>query len=88
MLFRSTALDDKRVRRFLETLDARGGKMTRPALAKTLEIPRMRFPGMLAALRRLLNVDGYSILDVNENTDMVELDKKFLFTQYEIKDQS
>jgi hypothetical protein len=83
-----TALDDKRVRRFLEALDARGGKMTRPALAKTLEIPRMRFPGMLAALRRLLNVDGYSILDVNENTDMVELDKKFLFTQYEIKDQS
>ncbi|MBF0154647.1 MAG: BREX-2 system phosphatase PglZ [Magnetococcales bacterium] len=81
-----TALEDDRVRRFLETLDARGGKMTRSALAKTLDIPRMRFPGILAALRRLLNVDGYSILEVDENSDMVELNKRLLFTQFEIKD--
>ncbi|MBF0127171.1 MAG: BREX-2 system phosphatase PglZ, partial [Magnetococcales bacterium] len=80
-----TALEDDRVRRFLEALDARGGKMTRTALAKTLDIPRMRFPGILAALRRLLNVDGYSILEVDENSDMVELDKPLLFTQFEIK---
>lgn len=83
-----TALEDDRVRRFLEALEARGGKMTRPALAKTLDIPRMRFPGILAALRRLLNVDGYAILDVDENSDMVELDKKLLFTQFEIKDRT
>lgn len=81
-----TTLDDERVRGFLEALEARGGKMTRPALAKTLDIPRMRFPGILAALRRLLNVDGYAILDVDENSDMVALDRKLLFTQFEIKD--
>ncbi|MBF0145157.1 MAG: BREX-2 system phosphatase PglZ [Magnetococcales bacterium] len=83
-----TALDDDRVRRFLEALDARGGRMTRAAMARTLDIPRMRFPGILAALRRLLNVDGYSILDVDENSDMVSLDKRLLFTQFEIKDQA
>ncbi|MEO5350778.1 MAG: BREX-2 system phosphatase PglZ [Magnetococcus sp. YQC-3] len=82
-----TALDDDRVRRFLETLEARGGKMTRSALAKSLEIPRVRFPGILAALRRLLNVDGYSILEVDENSDMLELNKGLLFTQFEIKEK-
>ncbi|OSM06738.1 putative alkaline phosphatase domain-containing protein [Magnetofaba australis IT-1] len=79
------ALDDAKVRSFLVALDARGGKMTRAGLAKALEAPRMRFPGMLAALRRILNVDGFPILEVDENSDMVELDKKLLTTQFELK---
>ena len=82
------ALDNERVCQFLETLEACGGKMTRSALAKALKIPRMRFPGMLASLRRLLNVEGYAILDVDENTNMVTLDKRLLFTQFEIKDKA
>lgn len=81
-----TALEEDKVRRFLELLDGRGGKITRLALATTLEIPRMRFPGILAGLRRLLNVDGYAVLEVDDNTDRVELNKKLLFTQFEIED--
>ena len=83
-----TALEDAKVCRFLELLEARGGKMTRPALAMAMQIPRMRFPGLLAGLRRLLNVDGYAVLDVDDHADTVELNKPLLLVQFDIKDAS
>jgi hypothetical protein len=77
-------LDDGRVRGCLAALDERGGTMTRAALARTLAVPPLRLAGMLTALRRLLNVEGYAVLSVDETSDTVELNRPLLETQFEL----
>jgi hypothetical protein len=76
------ALPPERVRSILLALDERGGKLTRPALAQRLDLPALRLPGLLAALRRVLNVDGYPVLSVDEASDTVTLNKAQLFSQF------
>jgi hypothetical protein len=76
------ALPEERVRAILAALDERGGKLTRPALAKRLDVPVLRLAGMLSALRRVLNVDGYAVLSVDEASDTVELNKAQLLAQF------
>jgi len=76
------ALPEQRIRVILAALDERGGKLTRPALAKRIGVPPMRLGGMISALRRLLNVEGYPVLSVDEQSDTVELNRKQLFTQF------
>lgn len=77
-------VEDERVRSCLLALDARGGKLTRVALARTLGVTPLRLAGLLAALRRLLNVDGYAVLAVDEASDTVELNRPLLETQFEL----
>lgn len=76
------ALPEERIRAILMALDERGGKLTRPALAKRIEVPPMRLGGVLSALRRVLNIEGYAVLSVDEQADTVELNLKQLFTQF------
>lgn len=76
------ALPEERIRAILIALDERGGKLTRPALAKRIGVPPLRLGGMISALRRLLNVEGYAVLSVDEQADTVELNRKELFTQF------
>lgn len=76
------ALPEGRVRAILAALDERGGKLTRPALAKRLDVPVLRLAGILSSLRRVLNVDGYAVLSVDEASDTVELNKVQLFAQF------
>ncbi len=77
-----THLSDDRLREILEALDERGGKLTRAALAKRLGVPPMRIGGILSALRRVLNVEGYSVLSVDEAADTVELNRALLDAQF------
>ena len=70
--------------RCLLALDERGGKMTRTAFARAVGIPPLRLAGLLAALRRLLNVDGYPVLSVDEASDTVELNRPLLEKQFEL----
>lgn len=76
------ALPEERIRAILAALDERGGKLTRTALAKRIGIPPMRVGGMISALRRLLNVEGYPVLSVDEQSDTVALNRRQLFTQF------
>jgi hypothetical protein len=78
------ALPEERIRAILVALEERGGKLTRPALAKRIGVPPMRLGGMISALRRLLNVEGYAVLSVDEQSDTVELNRKQLFTQFNL----
>jgi hypothetical protein len=73
---------DSRVRVVLETLDQRGGKLTRAALSHRLDQPHVRVNGLIAAMRRLLNVEGYPILSVDEPSDTVELNRELLRVQF------
>ncbi len=74
---------DEVVARLLRALDARG-KLTRTALARAAEVPAMRLPGYLAALQRLLSIDGYAALSEESTTETVELHRPVLFDQFEL----
>ncbi|MCP4659238.1 MAG: BREX-2 system phosphatase PglZ, partial [bacterium] len=80
-----TRLSDDRLRRILEALDECGGKITRTALSRRLGVPLLRINGIVSALRRVLNVEGYAVLSVDEASDTVELNRRLLDTQFGLK---
>lgn len=79
-----TAVADPVLRSILTTLAARGGKVLRPALARQLNLPPLRLPGIIAAVRRLLNFDGVDVLSVDEASDSVVLDLERLKVQFDV----
>lgn len=79
-----TALPDERIRTVLTALDARGGRLTRMALGTVLGVPAFRVDGILSALRRLLNVDGYDVLAVDDASETVTLNRDLLLVQFDL----
>jgi hypothetical protein len=75
---------DDKIRSFLLALHERGGKLTRTALAQKLGVPPMRVPGTILAMRRLLNVEGYDVLSLDEESDTVALNLELLRVQFEL----
>ncbi len=81
------ALPDDTMRSLLAALSERGGKLSRAALAQRLALPEMRLPGMLSAVRRVLNVDQAPVLIVDEATGTVELNLALLQQQFRLVGQ-
>ena len=47
-------------------------------------MPLFRLGGIVSALRRILNVDGYDVLSVDDASDTVQLNRDLLDTQFGI----
>ena len=77
-------MSDERIRIILTALDARGGTLTRAALGTILGVPAFRLDGILSALRRILNVDGYDVLAVDEASESVTLNRGLLLVQFDV----
>lgn len=73
---------DEQIRSLLVALAARGGRLSRVALAKALSQPEMRVPGLVNAARRVLNLDQAQVLRL-DGADVV-LDEALLRTQFEL----
>ena len=73
-----------RIRGVLAALDERGGTVLRQALAQKLGESELRMPGLVAALRRILNVDGYPVLSVDDASGSVVLNRQLLEVQFEL----
>ena len=73
---------DEVYRRLLAALDARGGRMTKPALARAIEYPPFRMGGLLSRARQLFNIDGYPVVTVDTESDTVILEKPTLLVQF------
>ena len=73
---------DEDVKAIIAALETRG-RLPRATLATQLGQPLFRMNGVLASLRRVINVDQTPILEVDD--DWVQLDVKQLFQQFEIK---
>jgi hypothetical protein len=58
--------------------------MTRHALAQVLAQPDFRMRGLLAGLQRLLNVDGYQVVAVDETSGTVALNRQLLNKQFQL----
>jgi hypothetical protein len=77
-------IDDVALQRLLVALVSRGGSMTAPALAGAFGVPEHRLPGLLAVMQRLLNVEGYAILDRQDAANTVVLNVPLLKKQFEL----
>jgi hypothetical protein len=78
------APSDDLMRRLLEALSARGGKLAVAALATRLGMPVLRVPGLLSAARRVLNLDQQPVLRLDEASGTIELNRPLLDTQFEL----
>jgi len=75
--------DDALVRTFLTALDRHGGRMTRHLLIQALGESEFRLQGILVGLQRLLNVDGYQVIAVDDLSDTVTLNRQLLKKQFQ-----
>jgi hypothetical protein len=75
---------DDSIRKLLTALHEQGGKLTSAALAGKMQQPSFRLPGLLAAIQRILNVEGYPILTRDEASDTVQLNRELLCRQFDL----
>jgi hypothetical protein len=75
---------DAEVRALLEALAARGGKLSKAALAQRLGMPAMRISGFVNAAKRVLNVDQAAVLVLDETAGTVELNRELLARQFRL----
>lgn len=76
----------KTVQEVLATLEARRSRVPKRILAQAIQAPEFRLRGILAGLQRVLNVDGYQVLSVEEETETVLLDIALLKKQFQLGD--
>ena len=72
------------VKRVLVALKERQGTVLKSVLAQCSGEPEIRLPGLLAMLRRILNVEGYPVLVVDETSGTVRLNFDLLRTQFDL----
>ncbi len=75
---------DETMRKMLSGLAERGGKLSRAALAQRLSEPDVRLNGILSAMRRVLNVDQALVLQVDESSGTIVLNRPLLLQQFRI----
>ena len=62
------APDDRTMEAFLQALDQHQDRVSRRLLAELLGQPEFRLRGILVGLQRLLNVEGYQVVAIDEAT--------------------
>lgn len=73
---------EDRVRATLDVLHTRGGVASFAVIAQETGQPMVRISGFLSVLTRLLNVDGYAVLTVDNSAEEARLDENLLLTQF------
>src|SRR6202167_353623 len=68
----------------LRALDSAGGRLLRPVFASRMNLALVRVGTTVAAMQRVLNYDGYSILTIDEAADMVVLNRSLLEVQFKL----
>jgi hypothetical protein len=78
-------LPDQRAAALLRILIANGNRATTDTLAARAEIPASRILGVITALRKMLQVEGYPVLTVDPDGVTVKLDRTLLIEQFHLK---
>ena len=79
------APDDQLVRTLLAALETHHGRMARRVLMQVLGAPEFRLRGILTGVQRLLNVDGYQVIALDDISDIVTLNHQLLNTQFQLE---
>jgi hypothetical protein len=77
-------LADAKIVALLDALDQRGGTMMQQQLAQLAGISEVRLRGTLATLRKILNIEGFPILEFEADSGTVRLNRELLVRQFEI----
>ena len=77
-------LTDERILEFLECLEAQGGTILVSSLAQRIRQPLLRIRGIITAMQRLLNVEGYSVLTYDATSETVSINYELLKRQFEL----
>jgi hypothetical protein len=77
-------LPDERVAALLGVLLQRGGRATLDTLAANAGIPAHRISGVVTALRKLLQVEGYPVIEIDPDGRTVHLSVPLLTDQFHL----
>jgi hypothetical protein len=70
------------MRTVLELLDRFQNRAPRTAVAAALGLPDVRVRGLVANVRRVLNVEGFAVLEEEESTGTLLLHRALLGVQF------
>ena len=79
-----TRLPNDRVARMLAVLLAGGGRASMETLAADAAVPAHRIAGTVTALRKLLQVEGYAVVELDADGVTVKLDEALLIEQFHL----
>ena len=77
-------IQTEQIAEVLRALDAAGDRLLRAAFASRMNLALVRVGTTVAAMQRVLNYDGYSILTIDEAADMVVLNRSLLEVQFKL----
>lgn len=80
-------LPSSQVEQALRLLSAKNGVLTKTALSQQMGVLPLRIDGVIASLRRVLNIDGCQILTV-DTSQTVRLDSNLLREQFGIEERN
>ncbi|WP_343708197.1 BREX-2 system phosphatase PglZ [Mycobacterium sp.] len=79
-----SALDDKTAEAVLRVLVDRGGRAHQDTVAAAVGIPIANVGQVFAAVRRLFNVDGYGVIELDTDGVTLRLDEQLLREQFDV----
>jgi hypothetical protein len=79
------ALDDSITAAVLRALVDRGGRAHQDTVAAAAGIPTADVSQVFAAVRRLLNVDGYGVIELDTDGVTLRLDEQLLREQFDVR---
>jgi hypothetical protein len=79
-----TPVTDESLRVLLALLEQRAGVVPMSVVARELGMPQFRVSGFLAQVQRLLNLEGYAVLNLDASQTL-RLNRDILFTQFDLK---
>jgi len=79
------APDDQLVRALLAALETHRDRMARRLLMQVLGEPEFRLRSILTGMQRLLNVDGYQVIALDDMSDIVTLNRQLLNAQFQLE---
>jgi hypothetical protein len=83
-----SAPSDEQMTAVLRVIAHGGGRAARATLAAALGVPEVRVRGLMAGVRRVLNVDGFSVIEEEEGTGMLHLNRELLVAQFALEQPS
>jgi hypothetical protein len=79
-----TPVTDESLRVLLALLEQRAGVVPVSVVARELGMPQFRVSGFLAQVQRLLNLEGYAVLNLDASQTL-RLNRDILFSQFDLK---
>lgn len=79
-----TAISDDEILALIRLLQKHQWQVMDATLSREMMIPKMRLRGFLSNAQRLLNLDGYSILSVDRESQTIRLNAQDLRKQFEL----